>query len=124
MGGLAGACVMLRKLRTLPILIVIVLTDPLLAIAQKTQAPSAPQPPQGYYWPGPWHMWGGGYGWPGPIIFILFFVFCMGMMFFMMGGRMMHRHHGDHALDLLKERFARGEISREEFLEMKRDLIG
>jgi putative membrane protein len=117
---------MLRQLRTLPILFIIVLTDPLLAIAQQTQAPSAPQPPQGYYWPGPWHMWGGGYGWPHwwmPIIFILFFVFCMGMMFFMMGGRMM-RHRGDHALDLLKERFARGEISREEFLKMKRDLIG
>ena len=37
---------------------------------------------------------------------------------------MMRRHRGDHALDLLKERFARGEISRVEFLEMKRDLIG
>lgn len=119
---------MLRKLQTLPILIVIVLTDPLLAIAQQTQAPPAPQPPQGYYWPGPWHMWGGGYGWPhwwiGPIIFFLFFVFCITMMFFMMGGRMMRRHRGDHALDLLKERFARGEISRVGFLEMKRDLIG
>lgn len=37
---------------------------------------------------------------------------------------MMHRHRGDHALDLLKERFARGEINREEFLEKKRDLVG
>jgi uncharacterized membrane protein len=40
------------------------------------------------------------------------------------GRQMVHRHRGDHALDLLKERFARGEISREEFLEKKRDLIG
>jgi len=71
-------------------------------------------------------MWGGGYPhwWIGPIVFVLFFVFCMAMMFFMMGGRMMRWHRGDHALDLLKERFARGEINREEFLEKKRDLIG
>jgi len=119
---------MWKTLRTLPILTFLVLTDPLLAIAQQTQAPPAPQPPQGYYWPGPWHMWGGGYGppfwWIGPIIFFLFIVFCMAMMFFMMRGRIMHRHHGDHALDLLKERFARGEISREEFLEKKQDLVG
>lgn len=122
---------MLRKLRTLPVLAFLVLADPLLAIAQQTQAPSAPQPPQGYYYgPGPWHMWGGGYGWPhwwiGPIVFFLFFIFCMAMMFFMMGGRMMHwhRHRDDHALDLLKQRFARGEISREEFMQMKRDLTG
>jgi putative membrane protein len=118
---------MLRKLWTLLILTALVLTEPLLAIAQQTQVPSAPQPPQGYYGPGPWHMWGGGYGWPHwwmPIIFFLFFVFCMAMMFFMMGGRMMHRHRGDHALDLLNERFARGEISREEFLEKKRDILG
>ncbi|MEJ2378240.1 MAG: SHOCT domain-containing protein [Pseudolabrys sp.] len=119
---------MLRKLGTLPILTVLALADPLLAIAQQTKPPTGPQPPQGYYGPGPWHMWGGGYGWPhwwlGPIVFVLFFVFCMAMMFFMMRGRMMHRHRGDHALDLLKERFARGEINREEFLEKKRDLIG
>jgi putative membrane protein len=119
---------MLTKLLTPLALTVFVLADTLLAIAQQRQAPSAPPPPQGYYWHGPWHMWGGGYGWPhwwiGPIIFFLFVALCMAMMFFMMGGRMMYRHHGDHALDLLKERFARGEISREEFLEKKRDLVG
>lgn len=120
--------VMLKKLLTLPMLTFFVLMDPLLAIAQQTQPPTGPQPPQGYYWPGPWHMWSGGYGWPhwwlGPMILFLLFVFCAGMMLFMMGSRMMHRHRGDHALDVLKERFARGEINREEFLEKKRDLVG
>lgn len=115
---------MLKTLRTLPLLALFVLAEPLLVIAQQTQPPTAPQPSQGYYWPGPWHMWG--YGWPywWPAIFALFFVFCMAMMFFMMSGRTMHRRRGDHALNLLKERFARGEIGREEFLEKKRDLVG
>ena len=119
LGGRDGDSVMLRNLRTLSILAFLVLTDPLLAIAQQAQVPSAPQPPQGNYWPGPSHVLGGGYGWPhwwmGPIIFFLFFAFCIAMMFFMMGGRMMHRHRGDRALDVLKERFARGESVAKSF---------
>jgi len=49
---------MLKKLATLTFIALIV---PLEAIAQ-TQQPSAP--PQGYDWPGPWHMWSDGFGWP------------------------------------------------------------
>ena len=48
-----------RRLLALPVLCFIVVMQPLLALSQ-TQPPTAPQPPQ---WPGPWWMWGDGYGW-------------------------------------------------------------
>jgi putative membrane protein len=117
---------MLKKLSALPIYTFFLLSEPLQAIAQQTQPPATPQPPQGYYWPGPWHMWSDGYGWPhwwiGPLMMITFAVICMAMMFFMMRGGMMHRHRGHHALDLLKERFARGEITQAEYEDRRRVL--
>lgn len=41
-----------------------------------------------------------------------------------MGGMSGHSHSQDHnhSLEILKERYARGEISREQFEQMKRDL--
>jgi putative membrane protein len=73
-------------------------------------------------------MWWNGY-WPmhwmffGPGFIILLVVVCMAMMFFMMrGGRMMRRYRGPDALDILRERFARGEISQAEYEERRRVL--
>ncbi len=115
---------MVKKLSTLPILTLFALTEPLQAVAQQEQPPTTPQPPPGYFWHGPWHMWSDGYSspywWIGPLFMIFFAVLCMAMMFFMMSGRMMHRPRGHHALDLLKERFARGEINQTEYEERKR----
>ncbi len=58
----------------------------------------------------------------GPVMMIVFIVICMAMMFFMMRGGMMHRSRGGRALDILKERFARGEINQAEFDERRRVL--
>lgn len=82
------------------------------------------------------HNWGGGwggYGWIGPfqmIIWILILVLIIAAIvwFFRSGsqtgtfpGRLAQRSAG---LDVLEERYARGEINREEYLQKKRDMTG
>lgn len=56
----------------------------------------------------------------GPIMMIVVALACMTMMFFMMRGR--HRGRGGYALDILKERFARGEINQAEYEDRRRAL--
>ncbi len=116
---------MLKKLSTIPVLAFFLLNDPVRAIAQQAQPPAAPQPQPGY-WPGPWHMWGNDWPhwWMGPMMMVLFAIFCIVVMSLMMGGGMMHWHRRDHALDLLKERCARGEINQAEYEEKRRLLQG
>ncbi len=86
------------------------------------------------YGPG-WGMmngWGYGYGY-GPIHMIIWIViaiavvaFCMWMMrSACMPG--MHRHamsRRSAGLDVLEERYARGEINRDEYLQKKKDIEG
>jgi putative membrane protein len=71
--------------------------------------------------------WWNGY-WPmpglfGPLMMITVLALCGAVMFFIMRG-MMGGHEGrskDHtALDILKERFARGEITQTEYDERRR----
>jgi putative membrane protein len=63
------------------------------------------------YWHGPWMF--------GPVFMIVAIIFCVAMMFLMMRG--MGRHRDDrHALQILKERFARGEINKAEYEEQRR----
>ena len=64
------------------------------------------------YWPMPFYF--------GPWFMILIVLLCMGMMMFMMRG---HRHARDGgALDILNERYARGEINQAEYEERRRVL--
>jgi putative membrane protein len=64
------------------------------------------------YWPMPFFF--------GPLFMILIFVLCLGMMMFMMRG---HRHSaGSGALEILNERYARGEINQGEYEERRRVL--
>jgi uncharacterized membrane protein len=66
-------------------------------------------------------MWWSDY-WPMPMFpffGIVFMIACMAMMFFMMRHGM-HRHRDNYAVEILRERFARGEISQAEFEERRR----
>jgi putative membrane protein len=87
---------------------------------------------RGYDWgmgPG---MMGGGYGmgWFGGIIMIAFWIaVIMGIVFLIRWLVISTRtsgqrtYHEDSALEILKRRYARGEINKEEFEEKKRDLL-
>jgi putative membrane protein len=75
-------------------------------------------------WWGNW--WGGGYGpgpahWTlfGPLMMILFLVACVSVAYLVMRP---YRVDGGHAMEILKERYARGEIDQAEF-EARRRLL-
>lgn len=79
-----------------------------------------------YYWAGPWHMMSGGWGWDFGWIFPLLMLLVIGACVFMMarmGSGHGHGASGASALRILGERFAKGEISKEEF-EEKRTILG
>jgi putative membrane protein len=123
------------KLSTLYQSASLMLLQPLLALAQQTPPPSAPPAPQ-YYWPGPWHhMWGGGWGFPWGFFFLMIAV-CV--VFFAFGRRSGGAHHhwgppwgpgrawGDttsSALQILNERYAKGEIQKAEYEEKKAAIL-
>jgi putative membrane protein len=65
------------------------------------------------YWPMPGMFFG-------PVLMFLFVIACMAMMFFMMRGGMRHPNHRNDAIDILKERFARGEITQTEYEDRRR----
>lgn len=110
------------------VVLVIALCAPALASAQQEQ-----------YWPGPWHMWGGGWGfwWIFPLLMCLFMIaVCVGIFLLMhrAGG---HASHGwmpwrmtgpwgdptHSALQILNERFAKGEIQKQEYEEKKAAIL-
>ena len=73
--------------------------------------------------------WGGGWGLLGAVHMVLWWVLIiLGIvvlgkwLFGGMGGG--ERSGGHRSLDILKERYARGEINKEEFEQKKRDLQG
>ena len=86
-------------------------------------------------------MWGYGYnpsgyeygsmmGWGGGWIALLFMIFwwaiviavIVGLVRWFSGNHTWRHGHGKSALDVLKERYAKGEIDKKEFEEKKRDL--
>lgn len=78
---------------------------------------------------GPGMMGGWGMGWFGMIFMLVFWVLVIvGLVFLIKwliqttsSGKTVG-HTGSKAIDILKERYARGEISKEEFETMKKDL--
>jgi putative membrane protein len=85
---------------------------------------------------GGWHMgpgYGGGlygYGWVGMILSTVFWVLLIiGLILLIKwlvqskgGGGPLVPHSSSRAIDILKERYARGEIDKQEFEDKKRDL--
>lgn len=124
---------MYQRLSALLVLCFIVMMQSLPALSQ-TQPPTAPQPPQ-WYGSGPWWMWGDGYGWQYwwicPLM-MLFMIVVFAAIFFIV-----RRSWGDSsprweppwrgpshsALQILSERFARGEIQRDEYEEKKAAIL-
>jgi putative membrane protein len=104
--------------------------QPLRALAQQTQQPA-------WDWPGPWHMWSGGWGfwWFFPLMMLFMLVVCAAMFLFghRWGGGLHRwgpwgpgREWGDptqSALQILNERFARGEIQKAEYEEKKAAIL-
>lgn len=82
----------------------------------------------GYYGYGP----GAGWGLMGAGVMFLFWVFVVLLIIWLVrsavghGGHMMHHGHmhgsGHHALEILKERYVKGEINKEEYEAKKKDL--
>jgi putative membrane protein len=101
------------------------------AVAQQAQQPAAP--PQ-WYGPGPWFMWGDGYGWQFwwicPLMMLFMIVVFAAIFLLVRRSSTEGAHHwgppwrasGHAALQILNERFARGEIQRDEY-EDKRTAI-
>ncbi len=111
-------------------------------LAQQTQQPTASAPPWGSYGPG--HMWGFGWGfwWAMPIMMLLFFITCALILWFlfgrrgvggshhwaapwhMMDGPWSHWRDPTHsALQILNERYAKGEINKAEYEERRRTIL-
>ncbi len=63
------------------------------------------------YWPMPGMFFG-------PVILLIFIAFCATMMWLMMRGHAGGR--GNEALDILRARYARGEINQAEYEERRR----
>ncbi|MGD0024195.1 MAG: SHOCT domain-containing protein [Xanthobacteraceae bacterium] len=128
---------MMKKLSTLPLLVFVVLVAPLQAMAQQQPLPTAPQPPY-IYWPGPMWGYGGGFQfwWICPLM-MLFMFLIFGIIFFFVRrswadgshhwGPPWHMMHGGppthSALQILNERFARGEIQKDEYEEKKATIL-
>jgi putative membrane protein len=80
---------------------------------------------------GRWMMGDWGMGWFGMLFMLLFWVLVIVGIVFMVRWLVRNtgnRGHsgistGSQALEILKERFARGEISRDEFESMKKDIL-
>ncbi len=66
-----------------------------------------------------WHMHGYWFAWWFGIIFLVLIV-----LFVVRQTRTDTKTNRSSALDILDERYARGEISRDEYLERKKDITG
>ncbi len=74
-------------------------------------------------WARPWHMMGMGGMWMFPFFPIIVLVLILYFVFGQDQWRRSSSDVGDSALEILKKRYAKGEITKEEFEEMKKNLL-
>ncbi|MGQ9631521.1 MAG: SHOCT domain-containing protein [bacterium] len=70
--------------------------------------------------------YGGWFGWLGPIFTIVFWTLAIAGLVFLIRWLVIHSkpsNREDSALEILRRRYAKGEISKEEFEEKRRDLL-
>lgn len=103
---------------------------PALAAAGSWAGPALAQQPGPDYYDHP-HMWGMGYGWfIGPIMWLLFIAIAAVVVVLLVRwlgvsgapGAGVAGASGKTALDILKERFAKGEIDQKEYEERRKVL--
>jgi putative membrane protein len=129
-----GDFTMWQRLSAFLFLCFVIATPPMQAIAQQAQQQPAPQPFP-WYGPGPWHMWDAAYGWQFwwicPLMMLFMLVVIGGIFFFARrpsGGSPHHwepqwRGPSHSALQILNERFARGEIQKAEYEDKKAAIL-
>lgn len=84
---------------------------------------------QGYGMMGPGMMGGFGWGWFGPVFMILFWALVIWAVVALVrgvawpGGWESSSSQADSPMEVLKKRYARGEINKDEYEEKKRDLV-
>jgi len=105
------------KLKTILIALGVVLAIPNTSWAQQGVGRSD-------YW-GPHMMWGG--GWMGGTFMIIFWILVIVVIYFgirwaIKSGDSPGFKQSESALDVLKRRYASGEIDREQYLSMKQDV--
>jgi len=113
----------MSRLRTFGAAASALLLSPALALAQ--EVPAHPHY-GGHMWGG--GMWGGGIF--GPLLMIFYIALLVGVIVIVvrwlsgtsLGGHLPPSRAESNALDILKERFARGEIDKDEFDERRRVL--
>lgn len=81
------------------------------------------QGPAQSYGMGPGMMgWGCGMGWPWPMMFIFWIVVIAGVIYFVRSTNKGRGAPGESALDILKKRYAKGEINKDEYEKIKKDI--
>ncbi len=73
-------------------------------------------------WAGPWHM-GFGFGWIFPLLMMALVIGGCAFFFLRIAGRSPSKGDVTSALDILAERFAKGEIGKDEFEEKRTILL-
>jgi len=72
----------------------------------------------GFYWD-----WGHGPFWGGGFFMIIFWICVIFVIVFALKNMFKGEHKPETALDILKKRYAAGEISKEEFEQMKKNIL-